>query len=80
MLEELDLFLSAVFSISRIGNFLHQVKGQIADPQQEAGGSFSCTDHRKRFWISKWTQLPYKTSSVVAFSSASTHNNILVQI
>jgi len=58
MQEGLDLFSSAAFAISRIGN-LHQVKGLTANPQQEAGGCLNCTDHRKRFWISKWTQFPY---------------------
>jgi hypothetical protein len=44
MQQELHLFSSAAFAISRIGNFLHQIKGQTADPQQEAGGSLSLLD------------------------------------
>jgi hypothetical protein len=49
MQEKLDLFLSAAFAISRIGNFMNQVKCQTADSQQEVGFSCSCTDHRGRF-------------------------------
>jgi len=84
MQEESDLFLITAFAISRIWNFMHQVKGQIAYPQQEAGCTFSCTDYRERFWISELSQLPYKPFSVLPvrfnFFSASTQNNSSVQI